>query len=90
MHSPRECACSDFSGLLARHQTTHYIYMNRKTKIILIAVIVLIIAGMEMFPVIKRTFFSKDVTGDHIPAAQTRGQRALNVNAMVLGYDRLE
>lgn len=64
--------------------------MNRKKKITLIAGIALFILIIILFPAIKRMFTpdggGKPVAGT--PAEAPR--RALNVNAMIMGYENLE
>ncbi len=64
--------------------------MNRKKKITLIAVIAIFIIIIAVFPSIKRALTPEDggkpVAG--APAGSVR--RALNVNAMIMGYGNLE
>ena len=65
--------------------------MSKKTKIILVIVIVLFIAGMALFPTVKKKFF----TGSDSPGAkekETKGNTKrppLNVNARILKYENL-
>lgn len=64
--------------------------MNKKLRIALLAVIVLIIAGMAFYPGIKRIASPKDEK-PQAPSNNTGGreQRALNVNAQVLKPETL-
>lgn len=67
----------------------HGNFMSRKLRIITIAAIVLLIAGMVLYPVIKRTFFPG--RQDEGPVAGTSvGRNALQVNAMILEYQSLD
>lgn len=64
--------------------------MNRKKKITLILIIALFIIIIALFPSIKRAFAPGD-GGKRVegaPAGSVR--RALNVNAMIMGYENLE
>lgn len=63
--------------------------MNKKVKFTIIAAIVLFIAGMALYPVIKRTFFDGGAMMDETPAPAARGRSALNVNALILNYESL-
>lgn len=62
--------------------------MTKKVRVTIIAVIVLLIAGMALFPVVKRTFFG---TGDEEAASvrPVRNSGPLNVNASILRYKSL-
>ncbi len=63
--------------------------MNKKTKITLVVVIVLLIAGMAFYPTIKRNFFSKTI--DETPAKTGGGKgNPLNVNIQVVKYGNLD
>lgn len=67
--------------------------MTKKTKIALIAIIVLIIAGMALYPYIKRTYLTPgepDKTTLQTRAAQTGRNAPLNVNAQIVKYDNLD
>ena len=62
--------------------------MSKKTKIILIAAIVLLILGMAFFPRIKNQFSKSD---EPVQISQTSSVRqALSVNARVLRYENLD
>jgi len=66
--------------------------MNKKTKITLIVVIVLFIAGMALYPKIKEAIFNKEETESQPkPSGGNPGQgnRTLNVNAMILKHETL-
>ncbi|NDW18889.1 efflux RND transporter periplasmic adaptor subunit [Dysgonomonas sp. 216] len=68
--------------------------MSKKTKIVLIIIIVLFIAGMALFPVIKNSISSTNdsdtLSPDVSTSARSGGKKpALNVNAMVLTYESL-
>lgn len=66
--------------------------MNKKTRIILIAVIVLIISGMAFYPDIRNYFFpNEDLSGkvDDKKAPASTGRNILNVNAKILKYENL-
>ncbi|MDR1585445.1 MAG: efflux RND transporter periplasmic adaptor subunit [Prevotellaceae bacterium] len=66
--------------------------MTKKTKIILLAVLALLIAGMIFFPSIKRLFSPKEQSPQQTSAAQGRSARSrlpLNVNTQVLEYETL-
>jgi RND family efflux transporter, MFP subunit len=66
--------------------------MNKKTRIVLIAVIALFIAGMAFYPKIKALV----TTEDDIPVSATAGnsggggRQALNVNAQIIKYENLD
>jgi len=68
--------------------------MNKKTRIALIVIILLFIAGMAFYPKIKEMMFSEEESS--VPATDGNrnaggGQnRALNVNAMILKYENLD
>lgn len=66
--------------------------MTKKTKIALIAIIVLFIAGMAFYPSIKNLFSSGEDPSQSQPAAKggSGGQRVLNVNAQILKYENLD
>lgn len=62
--------------------------MTRKVRVTIIAAIMLLIAGMALFPVVKRTFFGAGDADD--ASVQTiRRQSPLNVNASILRYKSL-
>jgi len=66
--------------------------MNKQTKWIIVAVIVLFILGMALYPTIKKTFFSQnsDSTNGQAPVAQNGQQRRpLNVNAKIIKYEEM-
>lgn len=66
--------------------------MNKKTKIALVVVIILFVAGMAFYPKIKEALFDKSATESQLkPSGNKQGQanRALNVNAMVLKNETL-
>jgi len=65
--------------------------MSKRTKIALIVVIVLFIAGMALYPVVKKTFLSsKDSTEEaSAPGGNVSRNRPLNVNAQVMKYENL-
>lgn len=67
--------------------------MTKKTKIALIAVIILIIAGMAVYPHIKRLYLSSAETKTAEPqtiAAQTGRNAPLSVNAKIIRYQNLD
>ncbi|WP_165024161.1 efflux RND transporter periplasmic adaptor subunit [Dysgonomonas sp. ZJ279] len=64
--------------------------MNKKAKIVLIIVIVLIIAGMAFYPNIKNMLPIKDGKLEIPISNGNREQRSLNVNAQVLKYENLD
>src|ERR1700760_3414881 len=64
--------------------------MNKKAKIVLIIVIVLIIAGMAFYPNIKNMLPIKDGKLEIPIGTGNREQRSLNVNAQVLKYENLD
>lgn len=67
--------------------------MTKKTKIALVAVIVLIIAGMAFYPYVKKTYFApKEPDNATLQgrAAQTGRNAPLNVNAQIIKYDNLD
>jgi len=66
--------------------------MTRKTKIALIAVIVLIIAGMAFYPKLKSYFFTSedDLAVVSQPVSQTGRNNPLSVNAKILKYTNLD
>ncbi|MFV0418953.1 MAG: efflux RND transporter periplasmic adaptor subunit [Dysgonomonas sp.] len=63
--------------------------MNKKTRIALIVIILLLIAGMAFYPKIKDTFSS----GEESPKLESGGgnqnRQILNVNAQILKYQNL-
>jgi len=66
--------------------------MSKKTKIILIIVIVLFIAGMALFPTIKNSLSSGQDSGSSPGGGGGKGASArapLNVNARILKYENL-
>ncbi|WP_108822215.1 efflux RND transporter periplasmic adaptor subunit [Dysgonomonas sp. Marseille-P4361] len=67
--------------------------MNKKTRIILIIIIVIFILGMALYPKIK-TYISSDESIDSSPtplsSASVSRNRPLNVNAMILQYQNLD
>lgn len=67
--------------------------MTKRTRLILIAVIILFIAGMALYPVVKKQFFSKSEDPENIsvPVQQSTDSRnkALNVNAQIIKYENL-
>lgn len=68
--------------------------MSKKTKVILLVIIVLIIAGMAFYPKIKLLLSSEEGlpapanTGS--PTGNSNNRPNLNVNAMVLEYENLD
>ena len=65
--------------------------MNKKAKIALIIVIVLIIAGMAFYPSIKNMLALKEKDSQEQRGNTSgRGQGSLNVNAMVLKFQNLD
>jgi len=58
--------------------------MTKRTKIIVIAAIVLLIAGMAFYPLIKN-----NVSPDEIQQAITPRRASLNVNAQILKYETI-
>jgi membrane fusion protein (multidrug efflux system) len=66
--------------------------MTKKTKIILISAIILLIIGMAFFPKIKRYLLSNNSDTDSITDTRTSSQRRtpLNVNGKILKYEELE
>ncbi len=71
------------------------IYMTKKTKTILIVVIVLLIAGMAIYPTIEDTFFpkdnilQKDASGKENKGKGRDGKKPLNVNAQIIRPENL-
>ena len=66
--------------------------MTKKTRIALIVVIVLFIAGMALYPTIKKKFFTKDETAQTAPTNKgnsRENKRALNVNIQVVKTENL-
>lgn len=63
--------------------------MSKKTKIVLIVIIVLFILGMALYPKIKEYLFTEDIEPPVTEVSNTRS-RVLNVNAMVLKPENLE
>lgn len=66
--------------------------MSKKTKVILVAVIILFIAGMAFYPQIKNCFLVEaEYPEYHIVEQKASSQaRALNVNAQILKYENLD
>lgn len=68
--------------------------MNKKTRITLIVIILLLIAGMAFYPKIKEILFAEGdtVTSSSVSAKEGGGQarQILNVNAQVLKYQNLD
>ena len=64
--------------------------MNKKTKIVVIAAIGLLILGMALYPQIKKRYFQQDVTIETIPQSSSTLRQALNVNAKILKYETLQ
>lgn len=67
--------------------------MTRKTKIALIAIIILIIAGMAIYPYVKKAYFTPkepDNSTLQTRATQTGRNAPLNVNAQIIKYDNLD
>ncbi len=66
--------------------------MTKKTKIIFLVVIVLFIAGMALFPTLKRYFSSQnkaDAPSNNTASATSGKQRDLAVNALVLKHETM-
>ncbi|MDR1883673.1 MAG: efflux RND transporter periplasmic adaptor subunit [Prevotella sp.] len=63
--------------------------MNKKTKIALVVIIVLLIAGMAFYPKIKESLFSKEGNVPVQNGAPDRERNILNVNAMILKPENL-
>lgn len=65
--------------------------MNKQVKWGLVALIVLLIAGMMLYPKLKQQFKSttEAALAPASKAPQTRGKRSLNVNAQVIHYQSL-
>ena len=66
--------------------------MTKKTKIILISAIALLIVGMAFFPQLKKMFSTNGANAPQTEKQTTtvpQNQRALNVNAQVLKYETL-
>lgn len=63
--------------------------MNKKTKIALITVIVLFIAGMAFYPKIKAFISAGDASSLVSAGSSGRSRTILNVNAQVLKYENL-
>ena len=63
--------------------------MNKKTKIILIVLIVLFIAGMAFFPKVKSYFFAENEPPSTSSPVAKSNTRTLNVNAQILKYENL-
>lgn len=67
--------------------------MTKRTKIILLAVIAVLIAGMALYPTLKRSFTG---TNSHTEAptgkSGNKGQKRppLNINVKILGYETLQ
>lgn len=64
--------------------------MNRKTKIILFAAIVLLILGMAFYPKIRKIFTSEQRMEARLPVGPVGGRQQLAVNATVLQPQVLE
>ncbi|GAB6012256.1 efflux RND transporter periplasmic adaptor subunit [Viscerimonas tarda] len=64
--------------------------MNKKSKIALIAIVVLFIAGMAFYPSIKNLFSSNEDPRSSAKGPGGGGERrALNINAQILKYENL-
>lgn len=63
--------------------------MNKKTRIILIVIIVLFVVGMALYPTIKDKLFGDEVGGLIENIQTNRQNKALNINALVIKYDNL-
>lgn len=66
--------------------------MSKKTKLILILVIAIFIAGMAFYPQIKRLVFSNEELAEPTTSmtSEKTQKRALNINAMVLKHETLD
>jgi membrane fusion protein (multidrug efflux system) len=62
--------------------------MSKKTRIALIVIIVFIIAGMAFYPSIKNALTSGNEKNENA-TTQGKGNKALNVNAIVIKHDNL-
>lgn len=65
--------------------------MNKKTRIIVIVVIGLLIAGMALFPQIKKRYFKPEEPTQNQSQPKTSGttRQPLNVNAKIIKYETL-
>jgi RND family efflux transporter, MFP subunit len=64
--------------------------MSKRTRIALIVIIVILIAGMAFYPHIKNRFFSNELPDrQEIPKSSSSGRNSLNVNAEILKYQTL-
>ncbi|MCD7971394.1 MAG: efflux RND transporter periplasmic adaptor subunit [Candidatus Azobacteroides sp.] len=64
--------------------------MNKKTKIALISVIILFIAGMAFYPYIKTRFSGKEEASPSPPKTESKSTDAFNVNAKVIKAENLD
>lgn len=64
--------------------------MNKKTRIALIVIILLFIAGMAFYPKIKEMISSGEETPVPATTGGSQGRTALNVNAQILKYQNLD
>lgn len=65
--------------------------MNKQVKIGLIAVIVLFIVGIILYPILKKEYFKNqgEALIEVSKAPQTKGRKELNVNAKIVQYQSL-
>jgi membrane fusion protein (multidrug efflux system) len=64
--------------------------MTKKTKIVLIVVIVLFIVGMAFYPSLKRYFTPGENTDNAVKKDAPATRKALNVNTQIVKYEDLE
>lgn len=82
----------NLANIFRKSTNSPFINMTKRTKIILLAVIAVLIAGMALYPTIKRSFAGSNV-GNEAPAGKPgNGQKRppLNINIKVLGYETLQ
>jgi len=63
--------------------------MNKKTRIILIVIIVLFIIGMALYPKVKMWLSAEEESSPQTENSGGQARRALNVNAQILKYSNL-
>ncbi len=64
--------------------------MSKKTRIILIVAIGLLVLGMALYPQVKKRYFKQEDLIEGTPTVVTRGRQPLNVNGKVLKYEVLQ
>lgn len=64
--------------------------MNKKTRIIIIAAIALLILGMALYPQIKKRYFKQNESVEVLPQTSLSFRQPLNVNAKIVKYETLQ